>query len=217
MKKLLIKEIRLAASPLSFIFIAAALMTMLPGYPILMSAFFICLGLFYSFLNAREMNDVLYTVMLPVGKHDFVRAKYAFAVLIQLAGLLICAALTAIRMTVLSESSPYVNNSLMNATPVYLAFVLLVFASFNVFFIGGFFRTAYKIGMPFILFGIVSLILISVAEALPHFPGLEFLKNPAGERPEIQFTILACSVAVYCAATALSLKKSEERFEKIDL
>ena len=89
MKKLLIKEIRLAASPLSFIFIAAALMTMLPGYPILMSAFFICLGLFYSFLNAREMNDVLYTVMLPVGKHDFVRAKYAFAVLIQLAGLLI--------------------------------------------------------------------------------------------------------------------------------
>ena len=57
MKKLLIKEFRLAASPLSFVFTAAALMTMLPGYPILMSAFFICLGLFYSFLNAREFTE----------------------------------------------------------------------------------------------------------------------------------------------------------------
>ena len=39
MKNLLIKEFRLSASALTYGFIAASLMTMLPGYPILMGAF----------------------------------------------------------------------------------------------------------------------------------------------------------------------------------
>ena len=78
MKNLLNKELRLAASPLSYIFLVAALMTLLPGYPILMGAFFICLGVFQSFKYARESNDVLYSVLLPVKKSDFVRSKFAF-------------------------------------------------------------------------------------------------------------------------------------------
>ena len=53
MKKLLSKEIRLAASPLSWIFLVATLMMLLPGYPILMGAFFVCFGVFHSFQNAR--------------------------------------------------------------------------------------------------------------------------------------------------------------------
>ena len=49
MKSLLMKEFKLAASPLAYIFLAGALMTLLPGYPILMGAFFICFGVFHSF------------------------------------------------------------------------------------------------------------------------------------------------------------------------
>ena len=49
MKNLLIKDFRLSASALTYGFLAASLMTMLPGYPILMGAFFICLGIFHSF------------------------------------------------------------------------------------------------------------------------------------------------------------------------
>ena len=117
MKNLLSKEIRLAASPLSYVFLVASLMTLLPGYPILMSAFFICFGVFHSFQHAREANDTLYTVLLPVRKRDFVRAKYAFTCMIQLIGFILCASLTAVRMTVLSTAQPYVANALMNATP----------------------------------------------------------------------------------------------------
>ena len=138
MKNLLIKEVRLAASPLSYIFLAAAFMTMLPGYPILMGAFFICFGLFHTFQNAREANDTLYTVLLPVRKSDFVRAGFAFISVIQLAGFIICAALTAVRMTVFSTAKPYLNNALMNATPVFLAFVLLIYCAFNMIFAAGF-------------------------------------------------------------------------------
>ena len=117
MKPLLKKELFLAASPLSYIFLAASFMTMLPGYPILVGAFFICFGIFHSFQATRETNDTLFTVLLPVRKRDIVAAKFAFTCLIQMTGFAVCCVLTAIRMTALSDSAPYVENALMNATP----------------------------------------------------------------------------------------------------
>ena len=62
MRNILLKEMKLSASILSYLFILFGFMFMLPGYPILMGAFFICMGIFHSFQNAREMNDVLYTI-----------------------------------------------------------------------------------------------------------------------------------------------------------
>ena len=118
MTKLLNKEFRLAASPLSWIFLAAAFMTLLPGYPILMGAFFVCFGVFHSFQNAREANDVLYTVLLPVRKADFVRSKYVFTCFIQLLGFVIMAVLTALRMTVMAGGKAYASNALMNSSIV---------------------------------------------------------------------------------------------------
>ena len=217
MTRLLNKEFRLAASPLSWIFLTAAAMTLLPGYPILMGAFFICLGIFQSFQNAREANDVLYTVLLPIRKQDFVRAKYAFACCIQLIGFVLMAALTALRMTVLSGGKAYVGNALMNASPLFLAFVLLIFAAFNLCFIGGFFRTAYKFGMPFLSFGIATLVLIFIGEALHFFPGLGFFNTTTGERLGLQFALLAVAAVLYALGTVLSCRASMARFETIDL
>lgn len=49
MRKLLYKEVKLAASPLTFWFILSSLLTLVPGYPILVGTFFLTLGIFYSF------------------------------------------------------------------------------------------------------------------------------------------------------------------------
>lgn len=217
MKNLLIKELRLAASPLSYIFLAASLMTFLPGYPILMSAFFICLGIFQSFQSAREANDVQYSVLLPIAKRDFVSAKYLFVCLIELCGFCLCGIFTALRMTLLENAAPYVNNALMNANPVFLAFVLLIFASFNSLFVGGFFKTGYKFALPFVAFGAATLILVAVAETLHHIPALAFLHTPSGERLGLQFAVLTCGALIFAAVTFLSCRGSERRFEKLDL
>ena len=217
MKNLLIKEIRLSSSPLSYIFLSASVMTLLPGYPILMSAFFICFGVFHSFQNARESDDVLYSMLLPIPRNDFVRAKFAFTCLIQLSGFALCSALTVLRMTALSAAAPYIGNALMNATPVFLAFELLIFAAFNVLFVGGFFKTAYKIGMPFLFFGIAVFLLTAIAEVLPHLPGLEFLHAPAGERLGIQLCALLAAAVGYAALTLVACRRAERRFGKLDL
>ena len=49
MKKLLYKEMRLSANPLSYWFITFSAITMIPRYPILVGSFFICLGIFYTY------------------------------------------------------------------------------------------------------------------------------------------------------------------------
>ena len=112
MNKLLKKELRLTAAPITYFFLAFALMTLIPGYPILVGGFFITLGIFYTFQMARESNDILYTALLPCKKQDVVRAKYTFCVLIELLGWLLCAVLTAVRLTALREAAVYTKNAM---------------------------------------------------------------------------------------------------------
>lgn len=217
MKDLLKKDLRLTVSPLTWFFLAAAGMTMLPGYPILVGAFFVCLGIFYTFQNAREANDTLYTVLLPVRKRDFVAAKYVLVCFFELLAFAGMALLTVLRMTLLANTAAYVQNALMNATPFYLAFVLLVFTAFNVCFLGGFFKTAYAFGRPFFAAAVLIFLLIALGEALHHFPGLAFLNTPGGERLGVQLAALAAAAGICAAGTALSCRVSMARFERIDL
>ena len=99
--------------------------------------------MFQSYQRNREDHDILYSVLLPVKKTDVVKAKYGAAVILQMIAFTLCAACTVVRMAFLSESKVYTANILMGANPVFLAFALLIFAAFNVLFIGGFFKTIY--------------------------------------------------------------------------
>ena len=120
-------------------------------------------------------------------------------------------ALTVLRMTVLSDSPAYTENVMMPADFVFLAFVLIVFAEFNVIFLGGFFKTAYYFGKPFILFIAASMITVGVGETLHHLP-----RFPSGSLP-FQLSFLAFGLVIYTVSFLLSMKSAQKRFEKIDL
>lgn len=216
MGKLLYKEMRLAASPLSYIFLLFTLMTLIPGYPILCSGFFVSFGIFQTFQQAREYDDIIYTALLPTKKKDIVSAKYLFTVMIQMIGFLLCTLLTILRMTKMKDAVAYTTNPMMNANFFYLGFVLLIFAVFNMFFLGGFFKTAYLIGKPFFQASAIIFLLILVGEALHHFPGLEDLNNTSGTSP-FQNVVLTLGIVLYIVGTLISYKKSVKHFEKIDL
>ena len=215
MKQLLYKEMKLTASKLTYIFILCTLMTFIPGYPILMGAFFVCFGIFQTVQFAREDNDILFSVLLPVRKKDIVNGKYMFAVVIQASAFLLTAVFTVLRMTVLSGSAAYEKNVMMSANLVFLGFVLLIYALFNTVFLGGFFRTAYYFGKPFVLFIILTMIVISAGEALHHIPGLGSVNDV---KPTAAHAIFLCVCAlIYAAATILSCNASRRRFEMIDI
>lgn len=217
MNKLIKKEFTLAAAPLTYIFLAFGLMTMIPGYPILVGGFFVCLGIFYTFQFAREYSDVLYTALLPVRKRDVVKARYLFVVCIQLSGILICGLLTLLRMTVLREALVYQTNPLMNANLAFLGYMLVIMALFNMIFLGGFYKTAYYYGKPFVLFCIAAFVVVGLGETLHHIPGLGWLNAVTGAGIIRQSVVLLAGVVIYAVGTLLSMKRSEERFEKLDL
>jgi len=214
---MLIKDLRLAVSPLTWVFLLFAAMTMIPGYPILMGAFFVCLGIFYSFQGIREQNDILFSVLLPVAKGDVVRGKFRLVCLFQAIAFVLMALLTALRMTALKGAPVYAANVMMPADPVFLGFALLLFAAFNSLFLGGFFKTAYAIGRPFLVFAAAAILITGVGEALHHIPPLRFLTASAAGAADLRWAVLAAGAVVYALVTRLSMTRSIRRFEALDL
>ena len=214
---MLMKEIRLAASPLSFWFLAAAALTFVPGYPILLGAFFITLGIFYSFQTTRENNDIGYSLLLPVAKSDIVKGKYLFVLFIEGSGFLAMTVFTLIRMLILNDAAVYSENALMCANFTFLGFVLLIFGIFNLIFVGGFFKTAYQFGKPFVFYIIPAMLVIVLAESLHHFPGLGGLNGFDFADPVPQMIAFAAGALLFALFTILGLRKSVRQFERIDL
>ena len=217
MNALLKKEMQLSTLLLTYLFIGFAFMTLLPGYPILCGAFFINLGIFQSFQSAREANDIVFSALLPVAKRDVVKGKYQFVIMIELCGFAVMAVLTLVRMTVLADAAVYRQNALMNANPFYLGCALVILGMFNMIFLGGFFRTAYVLGRPFIAYIIVTFLLIGAAEALHHFPGLDALNAFGFDHIGLQLTTLLAGIMIYILLTLISYNKSCDNFDKIDL
>lgn len=217
MRKLLWKEIKLFASPLSYWFILFGLLFFLPGYPILCGAFFVTLGLFQSFQNAGGTGDVLFSTLLPIAKRDVVKGKFLFVCLIEGGGFLLMAAATLLRMTVFSEAAVYRSNALMNANGFALGCVLCLFGLFNRIFVGGFFKTAYKTGKPFVLYTVAAFLTIGGAESLHHFPLLSVLNAFGAERLGLQTLLFLAGMVVFGLLTGVSYQKSVRSFEKIDL
>lgn len=217
MKHILKKELTLSASILSYLFIGFGLMFFIPGYPILCGTFFVTLGIFQSFQNAREANDIVFSALLPVAKKDVVGGKFVFSCFIELCSIILMAIATVIRMTVLENSIAYRNNAMMNANLFALGTALIIFGLFNLIFIGGFFKTAYKFGKPFVTHIIVTFIIIGIGEALHHIPKLSALNAFGFEHFWLQFGLLGFGAAVYIALTVLSYRCACRNFERIDL
>ena len=217
MRNVLLKEMKLSASPLSYLFIVFGLMFFLPGYPILCGAFFVTLGIFYSFQAAREANDIVFSALLPIAKKDVVKGKYLFVCMIEGCSAVLMAVSTAVRMTVLSEASAYRTNALMNANPFALGAAFFIFGLFNAVFVGGFFKTAYRFAKPFIAYIAAAVFTVTLAEALHHFPGLESLNAFGTEHAALQLLLLLAGVGLFALMTLLSCGKACKDFEKIDL
>ncbi|MCR5024338.1 MAG: ABC-2 transporter permease [Lachnospiraceae bacterium] len=217
MRNIMHKEMKLSASPLSYLFILFGLMFFLPGYPVLCGAFFVTLGIYQGFQYAREANDIMFSSLLPISKKDVVKGKYLFVCFIEACSLILMLISSLIRMTFLSESIVYRTNALMNANFFAVGGAFLIFGLFNIIFLGGFFKTAYKMGRPFIIYIIVSFLVIGALETLHHVPGLEAVNAFGFDSFGLQLLLLLAGLAVFLIMTALSCRTACRYFETIDL
>lgn len=209
MYKLFMKEVKMASHPLSFVFIIFSFMFLVPGYPILCAPFFVTLGIFQSFQNANENNDILFSVLLPIPKKDIVKGKFIFVIFIELCSSSIMALCVILRETIFCDNPVYSSNVMMRADGYAFALALVIFALFNCLFVRLFFLTAYNIGLPFLLYSISAFIVVVTGEVLAHFLNINSLY--------LQFAIIATGGLFYSLITFISYRMSGESFERIDL
>lgn len=215
--KLLRKEIKLAASPLSYFFLTFTLMTFLPGYPILVSQFFICLGLFQTFQSGREANDIIYSVLLPIPKKAIVKARFIFVLFIELIDFILILIFSLVRMGFMAEFPPYAANHLLNANFFFVGFSLLILALFNLIFVRGYFKTGYYFARPFIAFIVVAFIIVAASEVLHFLPGFRYISTSGFEELPKQLIFLAASIIIFILFTLWGEISAAKSFDKLDL
>ncbi len=227
MNRLLYKELRLCLTPQMPLFLAFALMLLIPNYPYLVAGFFVCNAVFFSFTQAVADNDLLFTVMLPVSKAEAVRGKLRFVVLYQLAALLLYVPMIFINHAL----HPAGNAAGTDAGLTLLAGMLAVFAVFNAAFLPRFYGAAHRFGRHFLyaavaVFGFITLFegfMIVCAAARSRLPLFEWVEThldcfPASaEAWTVQLAALAAGAAVYAGLNALTCRRTVARFDRGDL
>ena len=105
----------------------------------------------------------------------------------------------------------------MNANFFALGMACVIFGLFNRIFVGGFFKTAYKFGRPFVSFIIAASLVIMAAETLHHVPGLAWLNAFGTDHIAPQLILFAAGILFFLLTTVLSCRKACKQFERIDL
>lgn len=212
-RNLLYKELRLAAHPSLYVFMAMGALVLIPAYPYGVVFFFGTLGIFQSCMFDRETRDIYYTALLPVRKRDVVKGKILLAVFTQLVQLTLALPFAFLRTLYLKDGNP----AGIEANAAWYGFGLLIYGVFNLVFFTRFFKTAYKAGAAFLTALAPVVLVVAAMEAVVHFPGMGWLDSVAPADLVRQIPILVAGTAVYAAGTVAAYVISARRFEKVNL
>jgi hypothetical protein len=215
-RNLLYKEFKLAAHPTTYLFLALAPMMLIPSYPYYVQFLYVCMSLFFIFLAGNENKDIFYMVMLPVRKSDVVKARCLMLAVIELAQIILSIPFAILSIRVLPGGT---NQAGIDANLALYGFIFGLFAVFNLIFVPVFYRTAYKVGIPFLLAGLGVIVYYGLVESLVWIPTpiREFLNTTDPAMVAKHLPILLGGIAVWVLAWLLAYKLGAGNFEKVDL
>lgn len=217
MKALLYKEFKLATHPAVYFFLLLSTLLLIPSYIYHVAFIYTLLGVFLIFLTGRENKDILATVSLPVRKRDLVKARISMVTIIELLQIVISIpfAIIGVRINPLAAG----NTAGIEANYALFGSVLVMYAIFNLLFIPAVYSNPNKVGIPFLVSGLVVLVYGTAFEALvqlvPTFKAALDNTNPA--HTPAQLMVLAFGIVFFVLTLWLTYKCSVENFEKVDL
>ncbi len=215
MQNLLKKELRLCLHPMNLCFLALSALLLVPNYPYYVTFFYTTLGIFMMFQSARENRDIFYMMLLPVRKRDMVKARFACVMCIELAQVLCCLPFLWLR-----SRYAELNNAVgIEANVGFLGISFVMLGVFHWIFLVGFYKTANRIGQPFLWSSVAFFGMIVLAEALLRvIPYLREVCDSMEKAMQLkQLPLLAGGLAVYLLLTFLAYRRSVRRFERLDL
>ena len=214
MKDLLYKEFRLWWYPGLFFFLLAGLLLLIPTWPFFIAFWYIFIGFSISFAAGKENQDVFFTVSLPVRKRDVIRARVYAVAIIELLQIV-----AGIPFAIINNLLYLHGNSAgMNTNFAFFGVTFLSYAIFNLIFLPGFYKTAYKVIS--MLWAIITAVVCGAAinVVIMLIPVLRTNLNGLGATHfASQFSVLIAGIVFFILLTFLAYRMSANRFEKVDL
>lgn len=215
MAKLLMKEFRLAMHPTNLIFLTLSTMLIIPNYPYYVTFFYTTLGLFFLCLNGRENHDIEYSITLPVRKQEIVKGRIGFAVLVELAQVLLAVPFALLR----NRLQPVGNEVGMDANIAFFGLSLLMLGLFNLLFFPAYYKNPDKVGKAFVISSVYIFLYIVVVEGLAHIAPFfhQQLDTPDPQFLTAKLAVLGIGAFLFAILSWVSYLISAKRFVRLDL
>ena len=215
MKNLIYKELKLVILPATYFMLLIAALIAIPNYPYIVGFGYCLLSLFISFSTAQANKDAEFTYSLPIPRKSIVLAKHVNFVLVQLMQIVVAIPFAVISTFVINKNGNPVG---LDANFTLFAVAFLCFGVVNIIVLPQYFKTGYKVGIPFLI-AVIAYCLVYVAiELLIQLTPLQpVLDGAAVGYIGYRLIALFVGMAAYCALTALSFKISVKNFEKVNL
>lgn len=219
MRALLLKELRLAVHPSTYLMVLLGALALIPSW--MYGAIFIygILAAFFNGMNAREMRDLDYTFALPVSRASMVRARVSVMVMVEAATLSVIVLCIALRGPLGIDAVAAAQGPVGTGANLYLVgFGFVVFGVFNVVFYPLYYRDPRKVGIPFLVASIPAAVAIFAAEALPYLPvaGLAALGVPGLSGIGCQLAVLGAGALAFALLTLLGAGLAVRAFSTFD-
>ncbi len=207
------KEIAITISPIAYILFFTAVMLLIPTYPYVVGVSYVLF--FLSLTINREYKDTEFMLILPLKRDRIVMAKHFSVIYLEILQLLVAIPFAIINRNMYADG----NAIFMNAGPTFFGAVLVAYGFFNLIFLTSFFKTGYKIGIPYLIAIIVYLLIAALVEIIiilnPAINNAIDSLNPQNLPYEI--IVLAVGIGLFVLLNTLSYKISVKRFNKVDL
>jgi len=215
MIKLIKKEFMLAMHPIAPMMLLLSAMLLIPNYPYIVIFFYVSMAIFFTCLSGRENNDVVYSLNLPVAKRNIVKARFAFAIILEFLQMLIMIPFAVLNQTI----NPTGNQAGMDANTALFAIAFIIYGLFNFVFFSNYYKNVSKVGIAFVkssvlLFALTGIDVIST-KVVPFVKNVLDTSDPEYLLQKAVF--LLCGFLAYLILTAITYKKSVVNFEKQDL
>ena len=215
MGKLIKKEFGLAMHPTVVVMILLSCIVIIPNYPYAIAFFYMTLAIYFTCLNGRENNDIVYTLMLPIAKKDVVRARFAMCIILEMIQLAVMIPLSIISATI----NPNGNAAGMDANPALFGLGFIMYGIFNLVFFTMYYKKVTKPGLPFIIAAILMFVVmfaeIFISLLVPFYA--EVIDTPGMANLSYKIAYLVVGILVYLILTMVAYKISVKRFLKQDL
>lgn len=217
MYNLVMKDLKLGVSPwlLAMPFMTGVLM-LIPGWIyFLVVMYFIWLSVPNMFAAFKTQNDLIFTAMMPVTRHDIVKARVALIVILE------CLHIGVAMLFGLITLQLYPDMTYLFFAP-HLGFWGLNFAMlavFNLIFISLHYETAYRYGKATIASIVAAMLFAGGAQwlGIQNAAVYDVFNGSGADKALLQASILLAGIAVFALFTWIAYRIAVKRFQKVEI